>query len=176
MHDCPLMATSRLAPASSCLQFTHIFGVCFIIWLWWQKITKTTTCSDYVLDHNMDILFLVETWLSESHNVIIGELCPLGYGFLNVPRPSGDNNGGLGVVIKRDLKLQIIPTDFKSISFEHVIISDSKRDTYFVLIYRPPPSKENGFKIPQLLSEFEEFLIHVNSMSSKQVILGDLNK
>ena len=39
----------------------------------------------------------------------------------------------------------------------------------------PPPSKENGFKIPQFLSEFEEFLIHINSMSGKQVILGDFN-
>jgi hypothetical protein len=121
----------------------------------------------------MDILFLIETWLSESSNVVIGELCPPGYGFLNMPR--GDDHGGLGLLFKRELKPQIISLDFNSVSFEYVIISNSKRDIYYVLVYRTYPSVKNGFKTSQFLSEYDDFLIQVNSMSGKVVMLGDFN-
>lgn len=49
---------------------------------------KTCYVADYAIEHNVDVLFLTETWLREDDNVIIGELKPPGYSFLNVPRSS----------------------------------------------------------------------------------------
>ena len=47
---------------------------------------KTTAITDFVLEKDVDILFLTETWLSQNDPVIIGELTPPGYTFLNIPR------------------------------------------------------------------------------------------
>ena len=66
---------------------------------------KTTTCSDLVVDHKVDILFLTETWLSvDLDQVAIGELTPLGYNYINMPRKT-DKYGGIGVLHRSTLKL-----------------------------------------------------------------------
>ncbi|XP_072020412.1 uncharacterized protein [Amphiura filiformis] len=135
---------------------------------------KTTTCSDYVLDNNIDALFLTETWMSELDNVKIGELCPPGYNFINIPR---DYNkcGGLGILYRSPLKFQIIPFDFKTVNFEYSIISNNERKIYYVVIYRPPPSKENQLKTSNFLVDFEVFVMCVNSLAGKIIMLGDYN-
>ena len=52
---------------------------------------KATICSDYTLEHDIDIMFLTETWLNENDQVAIGEVTPPVYVFLNIPRESGDD-------------------------------------------------------------------------------------
>ena len=110
----------------------------FSLWNAHSVRNKTISCSEYVLDKGIDALFLTETWLNDSDNVIIGELCPPGYMFINVPRDS-DNYGGIGVLYRCPLKFQIIPFNFKSATFEYTIISNTRRKIYYILIYRPPP-------------------------------------
>ena len=137
---------------------------------------KTTTCSDYVIDHSVHALFLTETWLSkDSHQVAIGNLTPPGYNFINIPREGGDEHGGLGVLYRDSMKLQLQNSTFASQTFEHAIIFDNNRKLHFVLVYRPPPSTENGFTTSQFLDEFDEFLLYVNTLSGKIIMLGDFN-
>ena len=55
----------------------------------------TMEVKDSVVDFNVDILALTETWL-RPHNmddVEIGTLCPTGYTFLHVPRKQGRGDG-----------------------------------------------------------------------------------
>ena len=137
---------------------------------------KTTTCSDYVIDHSVHALFLTETWLSkDSHQVAIGNLTPPGYNFINIPREGGDEHGGLGVLYRDSMKLQLQNSTFASQTFEHAIIFDNNRKLHFVLVYRPPPSTENGFTTSQFLDEFDQFLLYVNTLSGKIIMLGDFN-
>ena len=136
---------------------------------------KTTTCTELILDHKVDIMFLTETWLSvDSDQVAIGELTLSGYNFINVPRRT-DNHGGIGVLYRSELKLQILPTDFVAETFEYTIIYDKERKIHFVIIYRPPPSTENKLKTSSFLSEFDEFLLYVNTLSGSLLMLGDYN-
>ena len=137
---------------------------------------KTTTCVDYVLEKRTDALFLTETWLTDSDNVIIGELCPPHYSFINIPRGDGtDKHGGIGVLYRSHLKLQIVPSDFNSVTFEYAIISNTQRKTYFVPVYRPPPSRVNGLKTSQFMTEFDSFLEYVSSFACGAILLGDFN-
>ena len=123
----------------------------------------------------MDILFLTETWLNpESDQVAIGELTLPGYSFINVPRKTS-NHGGIGVLYRDSLKLCVIPFDYSCETFEYVIISDKSRKVYYVVVYRPPPSRENGLKASKYLSDIEEFLLQLSSLSGKMVLLGDFN-
>ena len=129
---------------------------------------KTKTPSEYVLEHNFAAFLLTETWMSISDHVVIGELCPKGSAFINAPR--GDNHGGLGVLYKQPLTFHIIPTHVNFRTFEH-IISDSKRKTYYALVYRIPPSPINTIKTAQFYLEFEAFLISINSLSGTVIQL-----
>ena len=44
-----------------------------------------------------------------------------------------------------------------------------------MIVYRPPPSGENKLTIPAFLSEFDDFLLYVNTLSGKVLMLGDYN-
>ncbi|XP_072041350.1 uncharacterized protein [Amphiura filiformis] len=136
---------------------------------------KTITCSDYTLEHDVDVMFLTETWLTTTDNVVIAELTLPGYNFLTIPRGSCNFGGGLGVLYKVALKLQLLSSDFCSSTFEHAIISDKQNKVMYVLIYRPYPSPTNGLKTSEFLKEFDVFLTHINCYGTKTIMLGDFN-
>ena len=49
------------------------------------------------------------------------------------------------------------------------------KDVYYCVIYRPPPSTENGLKTADFLDEFDTFLDFVNTLSTKAILVGDFN-
>ena len=135
---------------------------------------KTTTCNDYVIEHDVDAIFLVETWMSSSDPVVIGELKPNGYSFLHFPRGI-DDHGGIGVLSKSQLGFRLHPLGITTITFEHASVLDPNNGVHYVAIYRPPPSKENKFTWTGFLEEFEEFLHKVSLLQGKLIMLGDFN-
>ena len=143
-------------------------------WNAWSIKSKSTTCLEYTLEHGLDAVFLTETWLSRNDEVVIGEIAPHGYSFFNIPRATEDY-GGLGVIFRSVLKLELLPSDFKTVTFEHALVFDKQRKVIYVLVYRPPPSTENGLKTSEFLSDFDDFLMHINSFNSKVILLGDFN-
>ena len=95
--------------------------------------------------------------------------------WINIPRQSSDH-GGIGILYRCSLKLQIFPTNFNTQTFEHAIIFDKVRKIYCVITYRPPPSTVNGLKTSQFLADFDEFLLYLNGVISGNIILlGDFN-
>ena len=119
--------------------------------------------------HCLDVVFLTGTWLSNNEDVVISELSPPGYSFLNIPWAT-EAYGGLQVIFRSALKLEILPSNFNIINFEHTLI-DKQRKVIFALVYRPPPSSENGLKTSEFLSDFDDFLIYINSFSSKVLLV-----
>ena len=137
---------------------------------------KTVSVHDFVLENELDILFITESWLGRDDSVIIGELTPPMYSFINVPRPNSTTYGGIGILFKSCLKLQHRSTDKHAVTFEHAIVMDISRCIQYVIIYyRPPPSSKNGCKTTDFLYEFESFVSDVNLAANKTVIMGDFN-
>ena len=134
-------------------------------------------CTEYIKAHSIDLMFLTETWISETDTVVIGEIKLPGYSVINVPRISDHYGGGIGFVSRVELKLQLLPTGLTFTTFEHACFTNVSTaiPIYYFLIYRPPPSQDNGFKIPEFLREFDSFVDHVNSLGTKSVITGDFN-
>ena len=101
---------------------------------------KTVTLSDHVLSYDVDIMIVVETWLSDDDMVIIGECTPPGYEFLSFPRGSAHYGGGIGILYKKSLNLSSTPSGFASVSFEHCVITIKKTQSnsseYTVLHHR----------------------------------------
>ncbi len=140
---------------------------------------KTITCSEYILEHDVDAMFLTESWLKVNDDVVTGETTPPGFSYINIPKDSsvdtGNSHGGLGIIFKNELRLKRMPSDFCVNTFEHVLIVDNQRKILYALVYRPPPSTENQLRTADFLSDFDNFLIHVTSFSSKIILLGDFN-
>ena len=96
---------------------------------------KTITIYDYILDKNVDVMIITESWLGDDDPVIIGECTPLGYSFLNFNR-SGDKHGGIAIISKSSLNLSVSPIKTVKTTFEHACVT-FKTLRLLIIIYRP---------------------------------------
>lgn len=85
---------------------------------------KTLPVKDLVVEQDVDIFAITESWLSsESDEFIIRDLCLTGYEFHNVPR--GSRGGGLGILHKSTIHFQKqsgIKGKFKSFEFMDLLL------------------------------------------------------
>jgi hypothetical protein len=127
------------------------------------------------MERDIDILFLVETWLGSEEYAIIQELTPNGYSFMNFARDSEHHGGGIGVLYKSSIKLTITSTQWDTKFFEHCCVKDSQTGLCFICVYRPFPSTVNKFRTSDFLEEFDNFINDITTLPNKIIILGDFN-
>lgn len=105
---------------------------------------KRLLIKAWVVDNNIDILALTETWLQPGNkdDHIIGDLTPTGYSFYHSPRQT--RGGGVGILIKDgfDISGSTISThQFQTFEFMDMQIkTSSSRSVCIVIICRPPLS------------------------------------
>ena len=65
---------------------------------------KTLQIKDYIVDNDIDIMVLRETWLKdhENYEFVTRDICPSDYMYFYVPRETG-SGGGVGIVFKYSL-------------------------------------------------------------------------
>ncbi len=138
---------------------------------------KTINIADNIIENDVDIMVLTETWLKEEDQVKVGELTPPGCSFLDYPRGASTYGGGIGIIFKSDIKLANHPTRIDTRTFEHARVVDKTSGVNFTIVYRPPPSKENGFKSSEFLPEFDQFMheMYITHSRTVHVLLGDFN-
>ena len=140
---------------------------------------KTNDICEYVITHDIDILCLTETWMKPDDPVVINEMSPPGYAFINTPRvyASGDNHGGVGILSKAQIGLCLMTNlDIPVFNtFEYNVVSNISRSFYIITVYRPPPSTVNQLKLSSFLVELEELIDCVNLLPGKVLLVGDLN-
>ena len=150
-------------------------GTTVCLWNAHSIRNKSAELCDYITDHDVDIMFLTETWLNSEDDVVIGECTPPGYTFLNVPRLSQNRGGGIGVLFKTHLKLRLKQADPLNSTFEHAHVTNSSSSVNFIIVYRPPPSCVNNLKLSTFLHEFDSFIDVISLLPGKLILLGDFN-
>ena len=124
-------------------------------------------------------MVITETWLTENDNTIINEFVPSGYSFSHVPRPYNKRGGGVGVVYKSCLTLTVNDTSvYGNYTHFEYMSCGIKSETQLIqlnIIYRPPPSAQNGFRNSVFFDEWEFFLEKLSTVPHEQIITGDLN-
>ena len=140
---------------------------------------KGTLVHDYIVDRKVDILALTETWLSPGNvnEFEINETTPNGYAFLHAPRHT--RGGEVAVVYRKSLHLKQNPTYDEFKSFEHMdlTVKSASKSLRIIVIYRPPPSKNNNLTESTFFSEFSTLLEELvpYSGSGSVLIAGDFN-
>ena len=139
---------------------------------------KTDIIRDIVINQNIDILSLTETWITnkEKDDFYVKGLTFPGYEFSHIPRRGNRGYGGVGVLHKATIKVTS-SEKYKSDSFENMLIqfNTGSRCLNLVTLYRPPPNQKNKFTNTQFFEEFSTFLQDRVTSSGDLLIVGDLN-
>ena len=120
-------------------------------------------------DHELDILFITETWLSPLDSPHLAALNTPPYCFIHNPRDSPHPGGGTGILYKSSL----IISNISYHSFSHsealscAISSPFSRTFNITLFYRPPSPSIDPF--------LDEFRLFLHTIFPNTIILGDFN-
>ena len=138
---------------------------------------KALLIKDFVVEHNLDLLAITETWLDPGDKDIyyVREICPTGYDFHHIPR-ADSNGGGVGLLVKKSLQIRKHnQTKVKSFEYMDVLVKYLNACIRLVIVYRPPPSEQNGLKENDFFDEFNSLLECWAITSSKLLITSDFN-
>ena len=135
---------------------------------------KTTAVSNYIIEEDVDIMFVTETWLNINDALVVGECTPPCYDFLSFPRGT-DDHGGITFIYKQSMNLQTVNLKLDMVTFEHASVIDPRNNVQYIVVYRPPPSTENGFRLSTFLHEFDIFIGEITLRPGKVILAGDFN-
>ena len=145
-----------------------------------SAVDKAAAIHDIIADHQLSILALQETWISDSSSPCIKlDIAPEGYSVLHVYR-SADNGhkirgGGLAVVFNESIVVRQhkLNNVFKPSTFEVKLVRVNSSNSSVILanIYRPPDTS-----IPAFLDEFAELISSAAAGTTDRLLrCGDLN-
>ena len=142
---------------------------------------KTESLSECISDNDFDILALSETWLGTNiDQVVIGEMLPVGYDIISVPRQGPKSGyGGVAIIHKNSITIKHRDSSrtSKYTTFEHLecAVELKDRNLLFVVVYRPPPSKKNGFTLGTFFDEWQSFMDRYTETATELLLTGDVN-
>ncbi|XP_060563505.1 uncharacterized protein LOC132722906, partial [Ruditapes philippinarum] len=141
---------------------------------------KTLSICDFILSNEFDICAITETWLGSSvDKVCISELVPPGYKMKHVPRV-GRRGGGVAIIHKASIQVTTESSsqskEFSQFEFMDCNVVIGRYSMRLAVIYRPPPSKQNGLNTNTFLDhEWPLFLTKYATVDNSAIIVGDLN-
>ena len=136
---------------------------------------KSLLIKDYVVDNQIDILAITETWLKadEVSGYTIRDICPNGYKFIHCPREYA-RGGGIGLLYKQNLKIKKLQTKpHQSFEIMELLLNANSSTFRIVVIYRPPSSSINKLTYSVFFEEFSMLLEHISLASEKLIMVGD---
>ena len=138
---------------------------------------KTIEITDYVIENELDLVALTETWLGPegSDSVVEGDLCPNGYTLQLSSRES--RGGGVALLFKSSLRHKRVTSTHTPESFEYleVLIYTHGPPLHIIVVYRPPPNSKNKFTTVKFCNEFSSFLEDKILSTGRLCIVGDFN-
>jgi len=106
-------------------------------------------------------------------------LVPRGYEFNHIPRKSDRRGGGIGVIYKSGLIVKVSKSKTTEMytHFENMncIINIGRVTVKCCIIYRPPPSKQNGFRSSIFFDKWSKYLDNIAIIPYDVILTGDLN-
>ena len=162
---------------SSTSSATKLLKICHLIINSHSINNKSTIIKDYVIETDVDVMALTETWLKPDSepDFAIRDVTPTQYAFLHNPRINR-SCGGVGLLYKSSLKVERQHQIETLKSFEYLkVILSNVTVAQTIIVYRPPQSKNNCVSNSLFFEEFPVLLEHLATASGKLIMLGDFN-
>ncbi|KAK6178226.1 hypothetical protein SNE40_013035 [Patella caerulea] len=138
---------------------------------------KVSGLSSVILEDQLDIIFLTETWLTGKNDPIITEISASisDFNFYQVSR-SSRRGGGVGILARSNLSINSKREhNFRSFQCLEVAFRCGSCVLRTLTIYRPPESKKNTSTKKDFLDEFSVLLETLNTLPGYLVLCGDFN-
>ena len=131
---------------------------------------KSSQVLDLIMENNLDILVITETWLFSGEQAKLNMITPEGY--ISFSKPRDERKGA--IICQNELKCETKNSSFHPTSFEFLHIGITINNKYLSLytIYRPEPNVE---KMSVFFDEFATYLENWTLVSHDVLILGDFN-
>jgi len=135
------------------------------------NVDKASLLQQYVLDNNIDIFAIQETWLTPySLQSVLNSVTPDGYVFVHEPR-SEQRGGGVGFLINASLGFsRLVLPNFSSFEAIGIKIDLRVESLVCINIYRSPSLPFSGF-----IADFATLLEDVATSTANVIICGDFN-
>ena len=136
---------------------------------------KSADIISSIVDNNIDICVITETFLKDYDNVTRNDITPLSYNFLDITR-NNRPGGGIGLLFRDNFKLRISNSGTEN-SFEYVEWTFNSLNKSFLLvaIYRPPYSHNHPVTVNEFLEQFTTYLENIITTTHILIITGDFN-
>ena len=140
---------------------------------------KVDRIHDVIIEHDIDILALTETWLTSAKKdeFFVKSLAISGYKLYSVPRKGNKGYGGVAILYKSNLQVNARSSANGGETFEYceILFQNDSKCLNVVVMYRPPPSKKNKFTTNMFINEFNTFMLDRLDSAGELVLVGDLN-
>jgi hypothetical protein len=142
---------------------------------------KTIAICDFILSNDFDLVAFTETWLGSTvDKTWSSELVPNGYRIQQVPRPGKTRGGGVAISYKANIDFKMLTSSsdghFSTFEYSDCNIAINKNSLCLSVIYKPPPSQQNGFSTNEFLEhEWPLFRSKYATTDKPIVIVGDLS-
>ncbi len=137
---------------------------------------KTHQIVDYLIENELSLCAITETWLTPEDDVAMGELEPDGYKFDPIHRHN-KRGGGIAIIHQQTLKAKVSNAGYySSYQYMEMIIPKGSDSVKLLVIYRPPyNAKSNPIPETTFFREFSEHMESVLLTPSMLCITGDFN-
>lgn len=139
--------------------------------------TKAEKIHELIVDNNLKMLALTETWLKDTDGSIVVDLCPPNFMMQHKCHwhNKGKRGGGVGLIVSNDITVEEVSGEERK-TFEFMATKvKTNEPLLLVVVYRPPPTQKNNFTLTAFLDEFEDFLAEMTTSHNNIIILGDFN-
>ena len=141
---------------------------------------KENLIKKHILDNDLDILVIQESWLEMNELPSTVEILPCTemYKLHQLPRPNRKNSSGGGMlcIYKNGIKIDKIPTiKMKLLEVMDLKVNVTNKTFRLISVYRPPRSKNRSYPIAHFYDDMENLVSHYKTVNSDVVFCGDYN-
>ena len=106
----------------------------------------------------------------------INALLPEGHDLKHVDRENGQRGGGVALAHKVSVRVANIQSlNYKQFEAMRTTLSINNKSILLFVVYRPPPSNQNGLTTSSFIEEFAEFVSEQIVNTAEIILTGDIN-
>ena len=136
---------------------------------------KSSEITHYIVDYELDLLVITESWLFSYDNHIIGKLKPEGYDLIHLSRDNRQG-GGVAVVQRKGIAVELKKKAIsRSMEFMDIVCTSNNKLMRLLAVYRPTPSEKNKTPLSVFYEEFANLLDDCIIAAEELLVVGDFN-
>ena len=133
-------------------------------------VNKAADFKVELMEHNLDVCALTETWIREGDDTTAIQLCPDGYSSVSIPR-EGRIGGGIAIVHKSDITWRSKSIyNYQTMKCADFLLDFQNMLVNLCVIYRPPDTSIAAFC--EDLTDYQERNV---TSPGRMIKVGDIN-